>query len=402
MEMSNHHRLWLAAWIVVALQKARQVWGGIVRSDSAFFTSSQSERDSGRRRLGGNGQTGNSLFLYGNYGKIDAGVAFAEASGSSAAGKRRRSFFVKKAATQALVSVLVTKQLISGNEDIRPTDQTVGVDPKGNRHVRVQQYMNGKPVEGSSMVVHVRKGGTVFAVNGETPTASDVSTLEEFGGSSNMTCVEAVELALSEYGVTDGTWISECEDAAVLGFDGVGRAAFKRLIGYHRHGEPYQRTLVFADRRDGRLVALHPRTRGESSLRTYDCQNTYDNCVLRITNASIPVGFTKKSVLDAHNFTTLTLDYFQRHLGRESLNSMRITVKSYASVGETLNNAYWDGEACWYGSGDGMTYRPFSMALGETSTRSSSESTRSASFATDLCFLLRSLGRKPQTLLLTR
>jgi bacillolysin len=321
----------------------------------------------GRRQGGGGRDTIKSLFLFGNFGTIDASIAFPEASATAAVGKRRHSAAIKKAATQALVSVLVSKQFISGNEDIRPTGQTIGVDPKGNRHVRVQQYINGKPVEGSSMVVHVRKDGTVFAANGEAPTASGMSSTGEFVGSSSLSCEDAAELALSEYGVADGTWISDCEDAAVLGFDGVGRAAFKRLVGYQRPGEPYQRTLIFADQRDSRLVALHPKTRGGRSLRTYDCQNTYNNCVLRI-NSTAPVGSPKKSVLDAHNFTLLTLNYYQQQFGRDSLDGKGLTVKSYANVGDKFNNAYWDGEACWYGSGDGSAFRPFSMALGENST----------------------------------
>jgi bacillolysin len=376
--MPNLRLSWLA-WTAVVLLEARTVWGDLFRPESAGFTSSQSVRGVDGRRLGGSGTgTITSLFLSGNFGKIDTSVASPEASAIAASGKRRHSAAIKKAATRALVSVLVSRQLISGNEDIRPTVQTIGVDPIGNRHVRVQQYINGKPVEGSSMVVHVRKDGTVFAANGEAPTASDLTSSEAFGGSSRLSCVEAAEFALREYGVTDGIWISDCEDAAVLGFDGVARAAFKRLIGFQRPGEPYQKTLIFASQQDGRLVAHHPQTRGERSIRTYDCQNTYDNCVLRI-NSSVPVGSTKKSVLDAHNYTILTLDYYLQQFGRDSLDGMGLTVKSYANVGDKFNNAYWDGEACWYGSGDGTTFRPFSMALGEKSTLRTNQQTAHSS-----------------------
>lgn len=379
--------LWWLAWIAIVLLQARTAWGDLSRPESAGFTSSQSVRGVDGRRLGGSGTgTIKTIFLSGNFGKIDASGASPETSATAAEGKRRHSAAIKKAATRALVSVLVSRQMISGNEDIRPTGQTIGVDPRGNRHVRVQQYINGKPVEGSSMVVHVRKDGTVFAANGESPTASDALSSEAFAGSSNPSCVEATELALSEYGVTDGIWIGDCEDAAVLGFDGVARAAFKRLIGFQRPGEPHQRSLIFASQRDGRLVALHPQTRGERSLRTYDCQNTYDNCVLRI-NSSVPVGSTKKSVLDAHNYTLLTLDYYLQQFGRDSIDGMGLTFNSYANVGDKFNNAYWDGEACWYGSGDGTTFRPFSMALGENSALRANQQTAHCSPLT-FCFLL--------------
>jgi Zn-dependent metalloprotease len=359
--MSNLRLQWLTL-VAFVLLGARTACGKLSRPDSAEFTSNHSVRDAV-----------NSLFLYGNYGKIDPSVASPAPSATAAGGKRRHSAAVKKAATRALVSILISKQLISGDEDIRPTGQAIGVDPGGNQHVRVQQYISGKPVEGSSMVVHVRKDGTVFAANGEAPTASDATRFGPFAGSSTLSCVDAVELALSEYAVTGGAWISDCEDAAVLGFDGVARVAFKRMVGYQPRGDPYQRTIIFADKRDGRLVAFHPQTRGYRSLRTYDCQNTYDNCVLRI-NATVPIGSTRKSVLNAHNYTLLTLDYYQRHFGRDSLDGMGITVMSYANVGDKFNNAYWDGEACWYGSGDGSTYRPFSMALGECSTPSDTSS----------------------------
>jgi Zn-dependent metalloprotease len=317
------------------------------------------------QRVLGDGDDGesisSSLFLFGNLGRIEVRASRGFASVPLSDYDHES---IKRAAARAIESILASRRILDGDEDIRPTEQDASVDEEGDYHVRLQQYVDGMPVEGSSLMVHFRNDGIIYATNGEVSSSTDIM---DMGGEPMrfglLECDDAVDLAAQEAGIASGSWISDCENAAVRGFDGVGHVAFKRLIGYQLPGEHYQRTVVFANKIDGRLLALHPRTHGEKSLLTYDCMGRSDDCSLR-SNSTLPINTPMVSLNAAHNFTIATLDYYMSEFGRDSFDGRGMAVVSYANYGDDYSNAFWDGEACWYGSGDGTTFRSFSLALG--------------------------------------
>ena len=54
-----------------------------------------------------------------------------------------------------------------------------------------------------------------------------------------------------------------------------------------------------------------------------------------------------------------TYDYFLATFGRNSMDGLGGTVRSYVHYAEDFNNAFWDGEHLAFGDGDGETFNPF-------------------------------------------
>src|SRR3569832_909815 len=104
-----------------------------------------------------------TTFLSGSLGTLNFG---ASSSFSFAASKPT---VLRKAATSILTNILRTRFAYLGDESIHPTPhENIDFDNQGNVHMRFKQYLNGFPIEGASMVMHINgSDGTVFAVNGE-------------------------------------------------------------------------------------------------------------------------------------------------------------------------------------------------------------------------------------------
>jgi Thermolysin metallopeptidase, catalytic domain len=75
------------------------------------------------------------------------------------------------------------------------------------------------------------------------------------------------------------------------------------------------------------------------SLKTYDCNYTYDPCAL-ITNSSDKVNTSIAAVNDAHNHAINVYEFFKMWLGRDSMDDKGITIQSYVNVGDFADVAY--------------------------------------------------------------
>ena len=64
--------------------------------------------------------------------------------------------------------------------------------------------------------------------------------------------------------------------------------------------------------------------------------------------------------IDAHWAIHQTRDFFYERFGRDGITGTGDTIKSYVfPVSFPYNNAFWDGEAMYYGAGDTVEYGPF-------------------------------------------
>jgi Zn-dependent metalloprotease len=264
----------------------------------------------------------------------------------------------QEAVASTALTILMEMSNFTGLEVIRPmTNHNVSVDSTtGDLHVRCQQYWNEVPIEGGSLVVHMDgKTGSVYALNGEVFQLRAVNATEETTVN-DLDCELAVEIALMEYGVTNGTWESPCEEAAVIDGDGTPQLAFKRMIGFERLREPFQHDMVFASRRTGELLQVHHKTYGAFSTSTYDCNNGYGNNCDLITSSSKKVSSRDAAVNAAHNFMIDTYNFFLDQFGRDSLNNNGVSVNSHVHVGKNYNNAYYYAGDVYYGDGDGKFF----------------------------------------------
>lgn len=230
-------------------------------------------------------------------------------------------------------------------QSMQPANQDPFIDSFGNSHVRFEQSIDGIIVDGTSMMVHIDPTGTVKAVNGDYVLSDDLELVI-------MDCDEAMVVALDQREVANGTWLSDCELAIVLGFDGYGHQAWKRMIGYNRDDDPYQKDVLFASVATGDLVAYHPQVFGARSLQTYDCKQG-TSCSTLASSSSNRINTGDIPVDAAHNNTIATYDFFWKHFGRDSIDNKGLTLISRVHYNRLYNNAFWDGSRMTYGDGDG-------------------------------------------------
>jgi vibriolysin len=269
---------------------------------------------------------------------------------------RARQTVIKTEVARALKSILRKHFHLTGHETILPTLDDIETDAQGRWHIRYKQYVDGLPIEGASVVAHVDpESGTIIAVNGE---FHPDSPFQAKASSFYLDCETAVEKALTEYGVSNGEWKSDCTATVVQGRDGKAHRAFKRLLGYQPSGadDPYQFDLLFADRDSGTLVAVHPQVFGARSINTFDCRRKEgrpSDCKV-LSTSSDRISSKNRPAQDAHNFAADVYDFYLNYFGRDSYDGNGATIRSYVNYGSFYNNAFYSSvfDGVVYGNGD--------------------------------------------------
>jgi len=141
----------------------------------------------------------------------------------------------------------------TGLETLVPENRVIVRDKTGKVHIRFEEEIHGMKVEGASMVMHLDKNGNVFALNGEFVSEDSIPNEAE------LDCEAAMASALEQSGIKDGEWLTDCELSIVLGADGNGHLAWKRLIGFHTNTGLPQKDALFGCATTGALVARHPK-----------------------------------------------------------------------------------------------------------------------------------------------
>jgi bacillolysin len=260
----------------------------------------------------------------------------------------------------------VTSTLTSILEDhvgFDPSRQEVEVvktakTKSGDYHIRVTGSIDGIPVDAASMMMHVHKDGSVFALNGELITTSDLELNET---AVELSCDEALALALANSityrGIGEnGHWISDCELAYVHAKDGIIHKAWKRSYEYTHPKEEnrYGVDDLYASVKTGALVEFIPQIKGGLSLSTKSCNFT-NTCDILISTSSGNISTADAAANAAHNNAVATYNFFKIMFGRDSLDNAGMTLRSHVHLGVNYNNAYWNGYGMYYGAGDGKS-----------------------------------------------
>ena len=73
--------------------------------------------------------------------------------------------------------------------------------------------------------------------------------------------------------------------------------------------------------------------------------------------------FEDKAAVDAHVNAGKVYDYYKKTFNRNSFDDKGAKLISTVHVGESWNNAAWNGVQMMYGDGDGKTFIPLSAGL---------------------------------------
>jgi bacillolysin len=273
-------------------------------------------------------------------------------------------------------------------------------DKLGMKHVRLQQTINGVPVEGAEMVVHYNQDGSVKSVNGQYNNEvadKEISIQPEISGEN------ALELAKDSVSAPGQLETEPKTELVIYPFDGAAYLAYKVNVNFL--GEQPGNWFVYVDAKTGNIVdqynALmhageysaskgsglgvkgdhrvlnisHQNEAGshqgstfylyDSSLEnaegifTYDFKNQWRSSSTRLPGdlfASKDAAWTsdyERAGVDAHYNSEKVYDYFLNEHGRNSIDGKGMAIVSTVHYGDKYNNAFWNGSQMTYGDGDG-------------------------------------------------
>jgi Zn-dependent metalloprotease len=256
-------------------------------------------------------------------------------------------------ATAALLRILQDGSAYAGDEVLVPIRQHARHED-GTHHIRFKQHVEGRPIEGASMVMHVhRENGTIYAVNGEFHPSTSIDPFEP-----NLDCETAMELARQEeHDLVNGEWQWEgnCEDAAVQGRDGRAHFAYKRTLRYRQHGGSHGLDILFASPRDGLLLAVHPQLFRIRDLQTIHCFTfNWSTCYLISASPNKIYAPSYPAAQDAHNNVVDVYDFYEAHFGRRSMDGQDGVIRSV--VGWNYDDSYFSPpNFLVFGNGNGTS-----------------------------------------------
>jgi Zn-dependent metalloprotease len=303
-------------------------------------------------------KTGGFVFLKGTLATLE------DTSSSSLRGQTTQGQEHSSGAKQALNSILQKRHGGSGNElwkTAKNSNKSVK-DESGRTHLRFEQSYEGLPVVDAAMVMHIGKGGNVYAVNGEFVTEGSVDMTE------NVSCKQAYAKTLDapQY-FGNAVWMTkDCELKIVLDRDGIAHKAWERVIGYQPNKRPYQVDKLYASVVTGEIVAVRPQVKGALAIDTRDCKNAaYSSsriCATMSTSTS-RISTSDATLNAAHNYAIATYKFYLEQFGRDSIDGKGMTLISHVHVDVKYNNAFWNGAAMYYGDGDGRCRKELSVYI---------------------------------------
>lgn len=273
----------------------------------------------------------------------------------------------------------------------------------GTTHVKLVEKHNNIPVYGSDQTVTLDKENNVKAFFGQVIPNLEDKNIPAFA---NISAEQAETIAKTDI---------EKEIGAVKNYDGVK----KDLYVYEKDGNYYLAYLVkasiskpapgywhyFVDATNGNVIEkynavdhitgfgygvlgnrqsfeiaqdtktgafnLFDGTRGQG-VHTFDADNMNENLFNLLSQWTGYTGlelesknkfFDDKAAVDAHVNAGKVYDYYKKTFNRNSFDDKGAKLISSVHVGESWNNAAWNGIQMMYGDGDGKTFIPLSAGL---------------------------------------
>lgn len=273
----------------------------------------------------------------------------------------------------------------------------------GTTHVKLVEKHNNIPVYGSDQTVTLDKENNVKAFFGQVIPSLDDKNIPT---SASISAEQAETIAKANI---------EKEIGKVKNYDGVK----KDLYVYEKDGQYYLAYLVkasvskpapgywhyFVDATNGNVIEkynavdnitgfgygvlgarqsfeiaqdtktgafnLFDGTRGQG-VHTFDAENMNEDWfnlfsqILGYTGEEIGSKskfFEDKAAVDAHVNAGKVYDYYKKTFNRNSFDDKGAKLISAVHVGESWNNAAWNGVQMMYGDGDGKTFIPLSAGL---------------------------------------
>lgn len=278
------------------------------------------------------------------------------------------------------------------------TNVATDIDLSGNKHYKNSLMVDGIPVYGTEVIVHVNGSGTAYAINGNFSEKVPSNTWRrEFKISST----KAIQLTEKELGLKSGEVAYNIEPTAVrylYNNNGVWTAIYlvktQFMVPYPGNVKTFinantgeiikSRNEIMTTAATGTGVGLYgTRTLNlDLSGGRYYMRDLTKGALVETYNAnfqpSIPGtifsdtdnNFNSSAQfdgVDAHYNTGEVYDYYKDNFNRNSFNNNGATMKSTVNYreysSEPYDNAFWNGSQMVYGDGSGTYFKHIGSAL---------------------------------------
>ncbi|TDM00690.1 M4 family metallopeptidase [Macrococcus carouselicus] len=265
-------------------------------------------------------------------------------------------------------------------------------DAEGFTHYTLKPKVNGKAALNTEVKVHVNQSGEIVFVNGDlnqqevAPTntqqissADAVSKAFDAAGvkesevkNMDRKVVKKAELAINAdtnqyvYNVQliyvtpePANWKIQidAETGEVVKKQNLIEKVATTGYGYGNKGD-YKSLNLSAE--NGKYYLTDLTHTGD--IETYDAKNTETNFTIMSDYDKAFTSTSQRAGVDAHYYADQVYDYYKNTHNRDSYDGKGAPLYSVVHFGSNYNNAFWNGEAMFYGDGDGRTFSPLSGA----------------------------------------
>jgi Zn-dependent metalloprotease len=232
--------------------------------------------------------------------------------------------------------------------------------PQGGTAVRYQQTIDGIPVFGGELIVHLDAAGDVVSAVGEAGPDTGVATTP------TVSLIDAQAAAVASVAAA-----THLVPAGLTATDDGLRIYDPRLMGGTRSGEPVLvravqvsggltvRKLVLVDARGGEVVTTIEEVLSDRSRWVCDAEEHADRqvpCTDPLLTEGDQYTGSLADVTDAYNYAGATYDYYVAHFARDSVDGhgLRLLSTIRGCMDEDdcpMANAFWNGQQMVYGDG---------------------------------------------------
>ncbi len=280
-------------------------------------------------------------------------------------------------------------------------------DKLGFRHLRFRQHANGIPIRFAAFILHLKEN-QVLSSSGKFYSSLSLQTPQ-------LSEKEALQIALDDFGASKYKWELPAEEAFLKQEQSDPEATYfpkGELVYFGQDAsekaedqtaayvfniyaqEPLSRLKYYINVLDGSIVYIEnlihtgnePATAHTSysgikrmltdsvapntyhlretargnGVETFDLNNgtQYSQSVDFVDSDTLWDSFSpsiNRYATDAHWGTEMTYDYFFNIHGRNSIDNLGFTLRSYVHYSTNYVNAFWDGQRMTYGDGDATT-----------------------------------------------
>jgi Zn-dependent metalloprotease len=260
------------------------------------------------------------------------------------------------ALTAARVETLSREYLSRATDPVlRASAQEVALrrvlrDERGQLHARLSQRVDGVPVFGGEVIVHMDEAGVVQGHTDGLVPKLEVSTTPTLAEEA------AVEVAVAATGGWDRVTDLPKVSLQLLRYGGADLLTYQVRIDQLEWGFDPAIPVVFVDAHRGEVVwgydDLQSVQLSDADKRTYTMNHgtSYGSAVIADSSDAV--------ANQAHVNAGATLAYYLSAHGRDSFDAAGARVDSYVHYSNNYVNAYWNGSVLTYGDGDNVNSGP--------------------------------------------